>query len=113
MDFEWVREYPGAITVCDVNGVILYMNEMAGRTFQKSGGLKLVGSSILDCHPEPARTKVKELLENRQRNVYTIEKSGVRKIVTQLPWHREGQFAGLVEWVIEIPETTPHFKREV
>ena len=31
MDFEWVREYPGAITVCDAKGFILYMNEMAGR----------------------------------------------------------------------------------
>jgi hypothetical protein len=112
MDFEWVREYPGAITVCDAKGFILFMNEMAGNAFQKSGGLQLIGANILDCHPEPARTKVKELLEYKTSNVYTIEKNGIWKIVSQLPWHHEGQFGGFVEWVIEIPETMPHFKRQ-
>jgi len=26
-DFTWAREFPGAITVCDTQGTIVYMND--------------------------------------------------------------------------------------
>jgi hypothetical protein len=106
-----VQEYPGAITVCDAGGVIIYMNGLAIRSFQKYGGAALIGANLFDCHPESSRTKVKRLLETKERNVYTIEKDGIRKIVTQLPWYQDGRFGGYVEWVVELPETMPHFRR--
>ena len=28
---DWVKEYPGAVTVCDRQGIILYMNDKAIR----------------------------------------------------------------------------------
>jgi len=111
-DSLWVEQFPGAITVVDSSGVILAMNDRAAATFADDGGRALVGKSIFDCHPEPARSKLREVLESRRSNVYTIEKRGVRKLIYQAPWYRDGQYAGLVELSLEIPEQVPHFVRD-
>jgi len=105
---NWARELPAAVTVCDRNGVILEMNDKAKSTF--SGDF--VGRSVLDCHPEPARAKLAELLATGKSNVYTIEKKGIRKLIYQSPWYRDGQFAGLVEISLELPASLPHFRRD-
>jgi transcriptional regulator with PAS, ATPase and Fis domain len=109
---SWLEEFPGAITVCDTRGIILEMNTRAAQVFQEQGGKKLIGSNLLDCHPEPSRTKTQRLLATGERNVYTIEKAGVRKLVYQTPWYANGAFAGLVELSLELPETMPHFIRD-
>ncbi|MEW6367934.1 MAG: diguanylate cyclase [Acidobacteriota bacterium] len=108
----WTDAFPIAITVCDGNGVILEMNEKSAKTFEDDGGRALVGSNVLDCHPEPARSKLQELLDTQGTNVYTIEKHGVRKLIYQGPWYQEGRYAGLVELSIELPQSVPHFVRE-
>jgi len=108
---EWTKEFPGAVTVCDEHGVILSMNEKACRTFAKDGGTALVGKSLYDCHPEKARAKIREIMEKRVTNAYTIEKAGVKKLIYQAPWYKGGAFAGLVELSIEIPLEMPHFVR--
>jgi transcriptional regulator with PAS, ATPase and Fis domain len=111
-DFSWIQEFPGAVTVCDRAGIILYMNDKAALTFQSDGGAALVGSNLLDCHPEPARSRLVRLLETGEKNVYTIEKRGVKKIIYQTPWYLKGEFAGLVEMALEIPFEMPHFIRK-
>jgi hypothetical protein len=105
---NWARELPAAVTVCDRNGVILEMNNKAMSTF--SGDL--VGRNVLDCHPEPARTKLAGLLATGKSNVYTIEKEGIKKLIYQSPWYKDGEFAGLVEISFELPESLPHFRRD-
>jgi transcriptional regulator with PAS, ATPase and Fis domain len=109
---SWVREFAGAVTVCDPAGVILEMNNRAAQSFQDQGGKALIGTNMLDCHPEPARTKTRELLDSRRRNVYTIEKRGQKKLVYQAPWFQDGQYRGFVELVLEMPADMPHFVRE-
>jgi hypothetical protein len=52
------------------------------------------------------------LLEARQRNVYTIEKKGVRKLIHQSPWYESGVCRGFVELSLEIPAEIPHFLRQ-
>jgi PAS domain-containing protein len=108
---DWAREFPGAITVCDLDGVILEMNERAAQTFAASGGRGLVGSNLRACHPEPARTRLEGLLATGERHVYTIEKRGVRKLIYQSPWFEAGQRRGLVELSLEIPDAMPHHVR--
>ena len=109
---EWIKEFPAAITVCDAEGIILEMNDKAAKTFAADGGRKLTGSNMLDCHPEPARTKTERLLSSRERNVYTIEKNGVKKMIYQSPWYKNGEYAGFVELSLEIPfGDLPHFVR--
>jgi hypothetical protein len=107
----WADGFPGAITVCDRAGVILEMNDRAASNFAREGGKALVGSNLLDCHPEPSRTKLEKLLASAQKNVYTIEKDGVRKLIYQSPWFENGEYAGLVEFALEIPDSIPHFLR--
>ena len=110
--FEWVKKFPGAITVCDSSGMILFMNEKAAETFRSDGGERLVGQNVLDCHPEPARSRLQGMLATGQANMYMIEKRGKRKMIYQTPWYdANGQYAGFVELSLEIPREMPLFQR--
>jgi hypothetical protein len=88
------------------------MNPRSVETFAADGGAALVGRSVFDCHPEPARTKTIELYRERQPNSYTIRRHGQKKIIHQLPWFEDGEFAGFVEISIPIPDDLPHFDRD-
>jgi transcriptional regulator with PAS, ATPase and Fis domain len=111
-DFSWVKEFPGAITVCDPDGIILEMNDKAELVFKDDGGRALIGKNVFDCHPEPARSQLAEMMKTRQRNVYTIGKNGVKKIIYQTPWYINGEYAGFIELSLEIPIEMPHFIRD-
>ena len=108
----WVQNFPGAVTVCDPSGIILAMNTKSAEQFSDEGGIKLIGTNLLDCHPEPARSKVKKMLDTQQNNIYSIEKNGVKKLVHQSAWFEDGQYAGFIELVLEIPFEMPHFSRD-
>ncbi len=109
---DWTREFPGAITVCDANGIILSMNERAIGMFTPDGGTHLIGSNVLDCHPEPSRSKLAQMLKDHSSNLYTIEKAGKKKLIAQLPWFDEGHYAGIVELSLELPSDMPHSIRD-
>ena len=109
----WVDEFPGStITVCDKDGRIIALNEEARRSFAEQGGGRLIGSIIYDCHPEPARSKFKALMDSHRQNIYTIQKGGKRKLVFQTPWFIRGEFAGYLDLTLEIPWDMPHFNRD-
>jgi transcriptional regulator with PAS, ATPase and Fis domain len=110
-EHEWIKEFPAAITVCDPEGIIVEMNDKSAKTFEKDGGYKLIGSNMLDCHPEPSRSKAERLLAAHEKNVYTIEKNGVKKLIYQSPWTKNGEYAGFIEISLEIPFDMPHFVR--
>jgi len=108
---EWVKELPAAITVCDAEGVILSLNDRACATFEADGGAALVGTNVLACHPEPARTLLATMLREQKTHVYTIEKQGARKLIFQSPWYENGTYRGFVEISIPLPAEMPHFVR--
>jgi hypothetical protein len=108
---DWMKQFPGAIIVCDCKCIILDMNDKAAKTAESDGGYTLIGKNLLDCHPEPARNKVERLLDICEKNVYTIEKDGVKKLIYQCPWFEEGLYAGFVELSLEIPFEMEHFVR--
>lgn len=108
MDAAWLEEFPGAVTVCDRTGVILAMN---ARARAMEPGRSLLGENLLDCHPEPARSKLAAMLASGERNVYTVEKAGKRKLLYQSPWYEAGAYAGFVELSLELPAELPHFRR--
>jgi transcriptional regulator with PAS, ATPase and Fis domain len=108
---EWVKEFPGAVTVCDAEGIILEMNDRAAQTLEKDGGYALIGRNLLDCHSETSRGKVQQMLASHEKNIYTIEKNGVKKLIFQSPWFNSGDYAGFVELSLEIPFEMPHFVR--
>ncbi len=109
---DWAEEFNGAVTVCDRAGIIVYMNKVSIEQFAKYGGEKLLGSNLLDCHPEPSRTKLQNMLEHPQENMYTTEKNGITKIIYQTPWKEKGEFMGVIEISFALQAGMPHFKRE-
>ncbi|WP_297089640.1 hypothetical protein [uncultured Draconibacterium sp.] len=111
-DVNWMNEFNGAITVCDTAGIIVYMNRYSVQQFEKYGGEKLIGTNLLDCHPEPAKSRLKEMLANPQENTYTTEKAGKEKIITQRPWMMNEKFAGVVELSFDLPVDMVHHKRD-
>ncbi|HNT96720.1 MAG TPA: PAS domain-containing protein [Elusimicrobiales bacterium] len=109
---DWAEEAGFAVTLCDREGKITYMNARSRGTFAKYGGGGLVGKSLLDCHPEPARSKLAGMLKEPRVNAYTIEKGGVRKLIYQAPLTKDGAVSGLVELSVELPAEMPHFVRK-
>jgi hypothetical protein len=111
---DWVKEASVAVTVCGADGVITEMNLKACGTFAKSGGPELIGKNLLDCHPEPSKSKVRAMLSASVPvvNAYTIEKNGVKKLIYQMPRTINGKAAGLVELSLELPPEMPHFVRK-
>ena len=108
---DWIKEFPAAVTVCDPRGIILEMNDLAILAFASDGGATLIGKNVLDCHPEPSRTKLRTMLAEGRTNVYTIEKRGVKKLIYQAPCTIGGKYMGFVELSLEIPFDMPHFVR--
>jgi transcriptional regulator with PAS, ATPase and Fis domain len=108
----WVDSFPGSITVCDREGLLIEMNPASEEVFKEDGGLGLLGASVLDCHPEPSRSKLSQMMESQQANIYTSEHAGQRKLVCQVPWYQDGHYAGFVELMVPLPEDMPHFIRD-
>ncbi|MCX8010861.1 MAG: PAS domain-containing protein [Ignavibacteria bacterium] len=109
--FHWEKEFNASITICDTNGTIVYMNDKAIKDFEKDGGKSLIGKNVLDCHQEPSKSQLKDMLLLQKSNVYTIEKNGKKKMIYQSPIYEKGEYKGLIELSIEIPFDLPHFIR--
>jgi hypothetical protein len=101
-----------AVTVCAKDGTILDMNEKSRKTFLKPGREELIGQNVLDCHPEPARTLLEDMLKNPRSNIYTVEKEGVKKLIFQTPWYDGEEYAGFMELSIVLPENIPNRVRK-
>jgi len=106
---DYFNEFPAAIEVCDPLGILLYVNDRAAGTIAPR---EMLGTNILDCHPETARSKFQEMLASGQANVYTIEKAGQRKLIYQAPWYVDGAYAGFIELALPVPADMPHFVRD-
>lgn len=107
---RWANEINCAITVCDTECKILYMNEMARQTFASHG--EMVGRNMLPCHSERSRQIIDRMLSEGISNSYTITKGGKRKMIYQTPWRKDGIIAGLVEISMIIPDDMPHYNRD-
>ncbi len=100
-----------AVTICDLDAKIVYMNDRSCQVFEKYGGRSLVGKSLFECHKERSVEMIRKFLTTGDSNSYTIEKAGVKKLIHQTPWYKDGNIAGLVELSIELPAEMPHFVR--
>lgn len=113
MDLEsiknWAEGIGCAVTICDSDAKILYMNELSRATFAKHGNI--IGHDLLSYHPEKARKMILHMLATGDTNAYTITKNGMNKLIFQTPWRKEGVIAGLVEISIPLPADMPHYDR--
>lgn len=106
---DWTKEMNCAVTVCNTEGIILYMNDKAKATFAKHGDL--IGKNLMGCHNDRSKDIIRDLLETGGSNAYTIEKEGLRKMIYQTAWRVDGKVAGLVEISMVIPSDMPHYIR--
>ena len=112
MDFENIRTpwsdtlKTCAITVCDLDGVVLYQNK---RSVEVNGDVR--GRSMIPCHSARSREIIQRLMSEGATNAYTIQKGPLRKLIYQTPWYESGEISGLVEFSLEIPEDMPHYVR--
>lgn len=109
-EFDWAEDIQCAVTVCDNEGVIVYMNRRSRETFSKNGET-MVGQSMIPCHSERSQSMIHNMLDNDCTNCYTIDKNGVKKLIYQTPWKVDGKVAGLVEISIVLPGEMPHYVR--
>lgn len=109
-DMQWAEGLNCAVTVCDKNGIILYMNRKSRETFAKHGDL--IGKNLFDCHSEASKAKIRHMLATGESNAYTIEKNGQHKVIYQSPWRTpSGEIAGMVEISMVTPFDMPHYVR--
>ena len=106
---DWAKELNCAVTVCDTEGIIIYMNDKSKETFSSYGDL--VGKSLIPCHNENSKKMIAHLIETGGTNVYTIDKNGQKKMIYQTAWKQDGKVAGLVELSIVLPNDMPHYVR--
>ena len=106
---QWPDNVNCAISVCDMDGVILYMNDRAKETFASHGDL--IGKNLFECHSEESKAKIRHMLATGESNAYTISKNGLRKVIYQTPWRRDGKIVGMAEISMAVPEEMPHYIR--
>lgn len=107
---NWAEEVDYAVTICDADCKILFMNKRSRETFAKHGDI--IGKNLLDCHSQASREKIDHMLRTGSSNAYTISKGGVKKLIFQSPWKIDGKIAGLVETSMILPENMPHYNRD-
>lgn len=108
---QWAHNLENcAITVCDANCRIIFMNRRSRDTFARHGNL--IGHTLLDYHNERAIAIIRRLLATGGCNCYTISKQGLRKMIYQTAWRTDdGAIGGLVELSMVIPDEMPHYDR--
>ena len=104
---KYFQEADIAVTVCDREGRIIDMNNQS-REVNLKPGQELIGANVLDCHPEPARTMLEDMMRNERKHVYTIEKYGLKKLIYPIPWYEDGQDMGFMELSMVIPFEMDH-----
>lgn len=109
---NWADHIPHPLTICNDEGVILYMNPESIESFKKDGGADLIGSNLIDCHPEPSKSQLREMLNNKTGQTYTIEKRGQKTLIHQFPWFESGDYMGFMELSIKLPVELRNIKRD-
>jgi hypothetical protein len=109
---EWISTYPAEIMVCDQDGTILEMSNVAIALYRKEGGVEMIGRNVFDHHQEPARSKMMSVVSQRQHVIYTTERGGNTKLVSIAPWYRQGEYAGFAMIVFDLPGNIPKIVKD-
>ena len=105
----WADDTNCAITVCDADCRIIYMNEKSRQVNARFGNP--LGHNLMEYHGDRAKAIIRRLLDTGGVNCYTIQKGEVKKMIYQTAWRRDGKVAGLIEISMEIPQEMDHYVR--
>lgn len=91
-----------SVVICNLEHEIIYMNPAAINNYQKRGGAKLLGRSVMDCHNEKSQEKLKQVVEwfaqSPEHNiVYALHNEKQNKDVYVVALRDEGKLIGYYE----------------
>jgi PAS domain S-box-containing protein len=109
---SYFDELQNPITVCDTNGIIVYMNKASEKMLEKYKSKNLIGKSLYDCHNPQSNKIIRRLIASGESNSYYTLKNGIKKFVHQTPWYVEGKISGLMEIITVLPEDVPVLERK-
>jgi len=99
---DFLKELNFSVSICDAEGSICYLNNKGEETFAKEGGKELLGTNILDCHPEPSKSKLKEMMITHETQAYFKGEGDRKRLIYQTPVYKEGNYAGYFEMIIPL-----------
>ena len=108
----WHKYFPGAITVTDENGDLTYMNDASKARPEMQVGYDLIGHNAITCHKESTQPKVQKLYDEHLFNIYMIKLNGQKQLVYMAPYFVDGEFKGITELVLYMPDEVPFFDRD-
>lgn len=91
------------VVICNLKHEIVYMNPAAAERYKKSGGIALVGQSLLACHNSDSNEKIKKVIEWFRKNpdnnrVFTFHNPKENKDVYMIALRDEkGELIGYYE----------------
>ena len=100
----WSKEVNFPVTICDKDGIIIATNDKSIESFKEDGGADLLGKNLLDCHPEPSKSKLMHMLQNQLTNTYIDTSNNRKQFVYETPWYENGEYRGFVEILINLPD---------
>jgi len=109
---EWFENLPCAVTVCDRNYTILYVNQATAEANAERGGKELVGRSLLDCHPPRARRLLRKVMDSGEPHIFTSERNGRKKMVYEAHWRRDGEVGGMIEVSFQLPRKVRNLAKD-
>jgi len=111
-NYMYFNEIQNPVTICDIKGIVVYMNKAAEKMLEKYDNKNLIGKSLYECHNSHSNEIIKRLIENEESNSYFTLKNGVKKFVHQTPWYIDGKMSGLIEIITVLPGDVPTFERK-
>ncbi len=107
---DWAESVSCAVTICDTEGTIIFMNERSRKTFASHGDL--IGRNLYECHQAFSQNMIRHMLATGESNTYEVIKNGVHKIIHQTPWRVDGKIAGMVEFSTVLPSPLKVINRD-
>lgn len=91
-----------AVVICNLKHEIIYMNPVAVESYANSGGEKLIGKSIFECHNAESAERIKQVVEwfaaDKSHNmVYTFHNETQNKDVYMVALRENGKLIGYYE----------------
>lgn len=91
-----------AVVICSLDHEIIYMNPAAVRNYEKWGGDKLIGQSLLNCHNSASGEKIKQVVEwfaaSKEHNlIYTFHNQKQNKDVYMVALRDGDKLVGYYE----------------
>lgn len=91
-----------AVVICNLWHEIIYMNPAAIKNYQKYGGEKLLGKSLLNCHNAESKKRIEEVVDwfakDESHNlVYTFHNEKQNKDVYMVALRENGTLIGYYE----------------